>query len=330
VGGSSPLFVAGVGIAIDRNGNLLIGNGSRIRRIAPDGLLSTVAGEGSWGFGGDGGPAIRAKLREVTSIATDAGGNVYFSDVWDYRVRKVSAADGVIDTVAGTWENRSPPPQKAAGSNQSKSGVELKHPGGVAVDGDGNLFIADTGNNRILKVSVSGETTTVAGSEALGPGKQVNRPRALALDRAGNLFFVEDVNLPVRIQFEVGERIRRLARDGTLTTVAGSGLRGYGGDGGRATEARLNGPRGITVDAAGNLFIADTLNHRVRMVTVDGRITTVAGTGIAGFDGDEGPAASAQLVRPAGVAVDADGNLFIREDGDNWLIRKVVFSAQTQ
>ena len=189
----------------------------------------------------------------------------------------------------------------------------------------GNLFIADTGNNRIRKVTPAGVISTVAGNGTVvgyggdgGPATsaQLHGPYGVAVDAAGNLFIADRDNC----------RIRKVTPGGVISTVAGNGTGGFSGDGGPATSAQLAAPHGVAVDAAGNLFIADYANNRIRMVTPDGIIRTVAGNGTMGFSGDGGPATSAQLFQPGGVAVDAAGNLFIADTFNN-RVRKVTLKA---
>ena len=215
-----------------------------------------------------------------------------------------------IDTVAGFSGDGGPAEQ-----------ARLWNPSGVAVDGSGNLFIADQDNQRIRRVDRTGTITTVAGTGRRGfsgdggPAEQAQLafPSGVAVDGVGNLFIADRFN----------QRIRKVDRTGTITTVAGTGEEGFSGDGGPAEQARLASPFGVAVDGAGNLFIADFGNHRIRRVDRAGTITTVAGTGERGFSGDGGPAEQAQLASPFGVAVDGAGNLFIA-DTDNDRIRKLT------
>ncbi len=183
-------------------------------------------------------------------------------------------------------------------------GAELNNPAGVAVDLAGNLIIADTGNGRIRKVSPDGTIMTLAGNGSFA-GASLSTAVGLAVDAAGNLFTVSG--------YYGIDGVRKVSPDGTIATVAGTGTPGFSGDGGPAANAQLNDPQGVAADSAGNLFIADGGNDRVRKVSPDGTITTVAGTGKYGFSGDGGPAIDAQLDYPEGVAVDHAGNLFIAE-----------------
>ena len=195
----------------------------------------------------------------------------------------------------------------------------LNQPEGVAVDASGNLYIADTDNNRIRKISPGGIITTVAGTEIAGfsgdggpaTQAQLNHPEGVAVDASGNLYIADTGN----------NRIRKISPNGIITTVAGNGIAGFSGDNGPASQAQLNQPEGVAVDASGNLYIADTDNDRIREVRTDGVIITIAGRD-AGFSGDGGPAYRAQLNHPEGVAVDASGNIYIADTGNN-RIRKI-------
>ena len=316
------------GVAVDGAGNLFIADSDnhRIRKVDSAGVITTVAGTGESGFGGDGDPAIQAALDEPSGVAVDGAGNLFIADNDNHRIRKVDSA-GVITTVAGTGETG------FSGDGGPAIQAALEEPSGVAVDGAGNLFIADYNNHCIRKVDATGTITTIAGScetGFLGGGfsgdggpaasARLRYPRGVAVDGAGNLFIADRYN----------HEIRKVDAAGTITTVAGTGEPGfagqYGGDGGPAIRAALNGPSGVAVDGAGNLFIADTNNHRIRKVDSAGVITTVAGTrrfgGDGGFSGDGGPAKPARLRSPSGVAVDGAGNLFIADSG-NHRIRKV-------
>ncbi len=308
-----------MGVAADPGGNLFIADvdNSRIRKVNPAGIITTVAGTGTSGFSGDGGPATAAQLGYPPRVAADSGGNLFIVDADNQRIRKVTPA-GVITTVAGTGTSG------FSGDGGPATAAQLADPVAVAVDAVGNLFIADNGNDRIRRVTPGGIITTVAGTETGGFGgdggpataAQLADPLAVAVDAAGNLFIADTGN----------DRIRKVTPSGIITTFAGSGLRGFSGDGGAATGAWLSEPSDVAVDAAGNFFIADNGNDRVRKVTPNGIITTVAGTGTGGFSGDGGPATAAQLNDPVAVAADAAGNLFIA-DKNNSRIRKVTFTG---
>ena len=352
-------------LAVDLRGNVYIGEygGARVRKVTPDGIISTVAGTGQFGTAGDGGPATSAQI-DVIGLAADLAGNLYIADR-NSLVRKVSP-DGTIRTVAGGGSALGPQDGVPA------TAAWLLHPTAVAVDHAGNLFIAEGWRAEIRKVTSDGIIHTVAGNGTggylLGPGRdalssQLNYPSGIAFDAAGNLYIADFGNSVVRkvdthgrislyasppigdggpasaaslpypqtvaldsqgnIYLNDGSgRIRKIDANGIITTVAGTGEQGYVADGVAATSAPLNLPGQIAIGTAGDLFIADTGNHRIRKVDASGTITTVAGSGISGFSGDGGPAVLAQLSSPSAVAVDRAGDLYIA-DTDNHRIRKV-------
>jgi uncharacterized protein (TIGR03437 family) len=304
--GPSAQLNGAISVAVDNQGTLFIAdyNNRRIRKVPTSGIITTVAGNGILGYSGDGGPATSAALGEVTGVAVDGAGNVLIASFG--VVRKVSPG-GIITTVAGGGT-------AGLGDGGPATGAEVQ-PWGVAVDSAGNLFIAEYLGRRIRKVSPNGTITTVAGGGTAGLGDggpassaQLNRPGAVAVDGAGNLFIADG-------------RIRKVSPGGTITTVVGNGSDAccFSGDGGAATAAQVQ-PSGVAVDGARNLFIAG--DNRIRKVSPEGIITTVVGNGTSGFSGDGARATSAQLNGPGSVAVDAAGNLFIA-DGGNQRIRKV-------
>jgi len=394
------------GVAVDAQGNLFIAdsNNQRIRKVAPDGMISTVAGNGVSGFGGDGGPAASAMIGETLGIAADAKGNLFIADARNQRVRQITP-NGIINTVARItqagwfgspvgvavdeagnlfvadsffhtiWKNPQDGLSAVAGDCRLAFNSDTLHylypcnggfrgdggpataalllgPSAVAVDATGNLFIADSYNNRIRKVTPNGVIGTVAGNGTErftgddGPATAalLNNPTDVAVDAAGNLFIADRANYRIRkvtppgiistiyggraafvepesiavdgkgnlwIAWSNSNRIQKVSPDGVISTVAGNGRAGFSGDDGPATAAQLNFPRAIDVDAQGNLFIADMANYRIRKVTPDGVIRTLAGDGTRGFSGDDGLATAAQLGAPVDVAVDAQGNIFI-------------------
>ncbi len=251
-------------VALDAEGNLYIAEEAvdRIRRVdAASGIITTIAGNGNRGFSGDGGPAVLAQLANPRSVALDAEGNLYIADAWNNLIRKVDASTGNISTVAGTG--------RGGGSGDGGPAVEaqLYLPSGVAVDGSGNIYIADTDNHRIRKVdAATGNISTVAGSGwggYIGDGvpavrAQLYLPSGVAVDGSGNIYVADRGN----------SRIRKVdAATGNISTIAGTGTQGYGGDGGPAVEAHLYFPSGVAVDGSGNIYIADTDNHRIRRLS---------------------------------------------------------------
>jgi sugar lactone lactonase YvrE len=321
-GGAGPnaSVVDSLSIALDSSGNLFFCDWGheRIRVMRTNGLVSTVAGNGSAGYTGNGGPATNATMDEPIAVTVDPAGNVYFVDYGNGVIRQV-ATNGVIATVAG------------GGTNTSANGIAatnaaLAYPRGLATDAFGNLFFSDTSSNRIRVVSAAGIVTTVAGTGAAafsgdgGPATNAtfNYPWGMALDGSGNLFVADFGNC----------RIREIAVNGTVTTVAGNGTTNFLGDGGPATSAALDHPYAVAVDGFGNLFIGDGMHYRVRKVSSAGTITTVAGDGTQGFAGDGGPPLQAKLNIPIGVAVNAAGAVFIA-DFLNFRIREVLFPTPT-
>ncbi|MBI4479529.1 MAG: hypothetical protein HY651_05860, partial [Acidobacteria bacterium] len=304
-----------IGLAMDASGNLFIADlyNHRIRRVTPGGTITTVAGTGVDGFSGDGGQATSAQLSQPRGVAVGTDGSLYIADSTNFRVRKVSPG-GIISTFAGDGVPR------FGGDGGPATSASLDFPSGVALDAVGNLFIATTGSHRIRKINLAGSISTVAGngmntfSGDGGPATSaaLNDPVAVTVDSGGNLFIAEFSN----------QRIRRVNSAGTITTVAGNGEFKFAGDGSAASSAALDLPLGVAADAAGNLYIADTQNHRVRRVSSSGVITTVAGNGVAGFSGDGGPATGAALDAPRGLAVDASANLYIADRG-NFRVRRV-------
>jgi uncharacterized protein (TIGR03437 family) len=300
-------------LALDVSGNLYIADGARIREVV-SGKIQTVAGDGYVHFVGDGGAAGKALLNQPTAVALDSAGNLYIADSGTQRIREVTAA-GVIQTYTGTG---------AAGFNGDQvpaASAMLNSPMGVMADAYGAVYIADTYNHRIREVTQNGRIATFAGTGASGVGAdglppaqtQLRGPRGVCESRTGIVYIVDTSN----------HRVLRAVSANQTQTAAGNGTAGLAGDGGPAPMAELNQPQACAVDSAGNLFIADTGNHRIVKVTPAGAISTVAGTGRAGFSGDGAAAEAAQLDSPAGIAADDNGNLYIADTG-NQRIRQVM------
>ena len=305
-----------VGVALDPAGNLYIADqgNSRIRKVTPGGTISTYAGTDTPGFSGDGGPATAAQLNVPVGVAVDPAGNLYIADSGSSRIRKVGPG-GTISTYAGGGGGT----PGFLGDGGPATAAYLNNPVGVTLDPAGNLYIADLGNARVRKVTPGGTISTYAGSGSFGfsgdggpaTAAQLNGPWGVAVDPAGILYIAES------------GRIRKVTTGGTISTYAGSGNFRFAGDGGPATAAELNFPRGMGLDPAGNLYIADKDNARIRKVTSGGTISTYAGSGSRGFLGDGGPATAARFREPSGVALDPAGNLYIADTYNN-RIRKVT------
>jgi sugar lactone lactonase YvrE len=277
-------------------------------------IITTVCGNGTAGYTGDGGAATTAQLNNPTGVAFDAAGNMYIADPQNMRIRKVTPA-GIITTYAGNGTGG------YSGDGGAATAAELYKPWGVAVDAAGNLYIADELNSRIRKVTVAGIITTIAGTGTAGysgdggqaTAAQLHQSNGVAVDAFGNLYLADEGN----------QCIRKVNTAGIISTIAGGiGTGGYSGDGGAATAAELHQPSGVAVDAAGNMYIADELNSRIRKVNTAGIISTVAGNGTGGYSGDGGAATAAELYYPTGVALDGSGNMYI-VDYFNMRIRKV-------
>ncbi len=314
----AALFSGPSGLAFDAAGDLYVADtgNQRIREITASGTVSTVAGTGNQGYSNDGAPAVSADLNGPEGVAVDAAGNLYIADTENQRVREVSKG-GTISTFAGTGF------PSFSGDNGPAIQATLFLPTDVAADQSGNVYIADLGSSRIRMVT-NGTITTIAGSDGgiePTPGQaavsiRFNGPTGVAVDGAGNVYFAEGSigsgSSLVGGDFRVWE-----ITAGIANSAAGNGLESYSGDGGPAAQAQINTPGGLAFDSAGNLYVADAANNRVRRISPSGTIVTVAGTGVAGYSGDYGPATSAQLNQPVGVAVDSAGNLYIADTGNN-------------
>lgn len=270
----------------------------------PNNIITTVAGNGGGGFSGDGGAATNTTIGPNSALM-DVFGNLFIADRGSFRIRKVGT-NGIITTVAG---NGAP---IYSGDGGAATNAGFNGPVGLAMDVVGNIFVADANEYRVRKVSTNGIATTIAGGGAFYSGDGGAATNAslgssldVAVDSYGNIFVAS------------GNRIRKVDTNGIITTMAGNGSSGFFGDGGAATNANLKGANAITLDASGNLFIADTANNRVRKVDTHGIITTVAGNASYGYSGDGGVATNASLFSPMGVAVDVFGNLLISDNGNN-------------
>lgn len=286
-------------------------NGHRIRRVAPDGTITTVAGNGKKGYTGDGGPALEASLNLPHELRFDHAGNIFIADMANNVVRKIDAQTRVITTFAGTGRKGYTGDGGAAGT------ATLNAPHSIQFDHEGNLFICDVGNHVIRQVDArTGIIRTFAGIGKSGPtpdgapivGTPLNSPRSLDVDAAGNLWLVT----------REGNQVFKLDRKaGVIRHIAGTGETGFTGNGGPAREAKLSGPKGIALDAAGNAWLTDTESHTVRLIdALTGKLELVVGTGAKG-NGPDGDPLRCALNRPHGIFVDADGAVFIGDSEAN-------------
>ena len=298
----SPL-VHPLAVAVGQHGEIYIAEGNRVREVQQDGRITTLAGTGDAGNGGDGGPAKQAQLNTPQGLAIDSAGTVYIADTLSNRVRRVNP-DGTISTVAGTGE------AGYAGDGKPATAAKLYLPTGLAIGFGDALFIADTGNNVIRQLGTDGTIRTVVGTGEAGyrgdggpaPYAVLHAPGGLAFDNEGNLYIADTLN----------QRVRRVDVNGQIATVAGTGVAAFGGDGGPAIFAELNlatNPlegmgQALAVGPTGDVFIADGSNHRLRRLDVKGAMSTIA-----------------QMKTPLGVAVDPHGAVYVADADDNRVLR---------
>jgi sugar lactone lactonase YvrE len=279
----------------------------------PNGIITTVAGNGSSATSGDGGPATSAGLSYPAGLAVDSFGNLFIADSGNNRIRKVDT-NGIITTVAGTGA------AGYSGDSGPATSATLYNPVGISVDSAGNLFIADYDNQVVRRVDTNGKISTVAGKGSSGysgdgtfaTNASLASPTDVAVDAFGDIFIADSSN----------ERIREVASNGIISTVAGTGAGGSSGDGGPAIDALFNAPAMLAFDAHGKLFIVDQQNQKIRVMSTNGIINTFAGKGANGYSGDGGPATNATFNVPLGIALDPLGIVFIA-DLDNNRVRQV-------
>lgn len=294
------------GVAFDAAGNMYIADSASnvIRKVnVSSNIISTIAGTGTAGSSGDGSAATAATLNAPIGIAFDASGNLFITEALGNVVRKINSS-GVISTIAGTGT------ASTTGDGSAATAATLNTPVGIAIDASGNIFIAEANGNVIRKINGSGIISTVAGTgtaSSTGDGSAataatLDAPVGLAFDGSGNLYISESA----------GHRIRKVNGTGVISTYAGTGIAGSTGDGSLATDAKLRNPTGIAFDANGNLYVSETNGRFIRRVSNTDTITTVAGTGAAGYSGDGGNATAATFRRPFGIAVNR-GNIFISD-----------------
>jgi uncharacterized protein (TIGR03437 family) len=318
------------GMAVDAAGNIYFTDYNRgvVRKVSTGGTITTVAGGGA--TFGEGGPAAQAVLNHPVDVTIDKAGNLYIAESGYFvapenpftslaatltgaYIRKVTT-DGNIHTLAGQLSSG------CCGDGGPLSQAFFPAPSGLARDSQGNIYVADALQHTVRRIAADLTVTTIAGSGLAGYAGDngpaaaaiLDTPQGVAVDGAGNIYIADSGN----------NRIRMVSADGNIATIAGNGLTIFTGDGGPATLATLSGPDFVLADGSGNLFIADTGHHRVRKVTPDGKIQTIAGDGTVGFAGDNGPATAAQLSTPQSLAIDRSGNLYIADDAVD-TIRKV-------
>jgi uncharacterized protein (TIGR03437 family) len=299
-----------LGLALDSSNNLYIVDSvnQRIREIS-GGDINTVVGDGTSGYSGDGKAATSAEMLNPAGVAVDSYGDIFIADTANHVIREVlngatataaGVTAGTIETIAGNNTGG------YSGDGGAATAAELEFPTGVAVDSNGNVYIADSGNNVIREVA-GGIINTIVGG--LATNQQLIDPETVLVDSYGNLYISE----------QSGYRISKFS-DGILTTIAGNGSIGFSGDNGPAIGAALDEPSGMALDSKGYLYVCDTINSRIRKISPEGIITTIAGNGTPAYGGDGGPASTASLWFPRGIVVDASGNVYI-SDTDNYIVR---------
>ncbi|GAA4460974.1 hypothetical protein GCM10023093_04750 [Nemorincola caseinilytica] len=303
-------------VALDGSGNVYINDqlNHSIRKVDPAGVITTLAGTGSFGYGGDGGPASAARLNGNWGVAADAAGNVYITDQYNYRVRRVGTS-GTITTIAGTGANG------YSGDGGPAVSATFRKPLGIAVDDEGNVYVGDADNYRIRRISVAGNITTYAGTGTSGNSgdegpatdARLGYVWGLATGKDGSLYICDGTY----------HKIRKVTPDGIIHTFAGTGTAGISGDNGPATAARFNLPVGVSVLPNGTVVVTDCRNDRIRKIGTDGIVRTIGGTGVAGYNGDGIPATAARLHSPVGIATDASENIYFADMG-NVRVRKIA------
>jgi hypothetical protein len=315
---TSASFSEPQGVVIDDTGNVYVidEDDNVIRKINTSGIIRTIIGTGIAGYSGDGGPAKLAKLTSPGGAVIDRKGNMYITDIYNHVIRKVNTL-GIISTIAGHGTISG-----YGGDGGAATAAYLNFPEMITVDGIGNLYVTDAGNNRVRKIDTAGIIKTIAGAGAAayaGDGgaataAKLAYPTGIAFDTTTGIIYIGDAN---------NNAVRKIDTAGIITTFAGTGVVGYSGNGGVATAAELHSPQGVTIDTAGIIYIADGGNNAIRKVTTAGIISTYVGTGVAGYGGDGGPAVLAKIYNPPGITVDVTGNLYIAEYF-NSRVRKVT------
>lgn len=304
--GSAASFYFVIGVAVDTTGNVYVSdsNNNKIRKITSAGVVTTLAGSGTAGYADGTGAA--AQFDFPTAIGVDPSGNVYVGDSNNQRIRKVTPA-GVVTTLAGS--------STSGYIDDTGALARFNYPNGLTVDANGNVYVSDSANNLIRKVTPAGVVTTVAGAttagyvDATGTAARFNNPNGIAVDASGNLYVADRNN----------GRIRKITPAGVVTTVAGGALSTYVD--GTGTAAGFNDPAGVTVDASGTLYVADKNNNMIRQISPAGVVTTLAGA--LGSGSVDGTGTAARFHAPFGLAVDSTGTVYVADTWNN-MIRKIV------
>lgn len=291
------------GIVMDSSGNMYIGdsNNNRIRKITPAGVVSTFAGST---FGFLDGIGTAAQFNFPTGLAIDSSGNIYVVDKNNHKIRKITSA-GVVTTVAGS---------SVGFTNGLGTSAQFNSPSGIAVDANGNLYVTDTYNHKIRKIDTSGNVTTFAGStqgaaDGTGTSAQFYFPQGIAIDNSGNLYVTDYTH-----------RVRKIYPTGVVVTIAGSSFTSQGYVDGPAATAKFDDPRAMAIDSSGNIYVADSANHKIRKIATDGTVSTLAGS-TQGYQ--NGAANTAKFNFPSSIFL-ASNSLYIGESGGNYTIRKIT------
>ncbi|HDR9100769.1 TPA: hypothetical protein QDB15_004124 [Burkholderia vietnamiensis] len=308
--GLDASFASPGDLAVDAGGNVYVADSAnrKIRKITPDGVVTTLAGSGEQAW--NDGTGVAASFGYPIGVAVDANGNVYVADSTAQKIRKITPA-GVVTTLAGSGQ--------LGGADGSATVASFNDPAGIALDGTGNVYVADATGGRIRKISPTGVVSTLAGSgvpaygDGTGAAASFKRPIGIAVDQSGNIYVADWGN----------NDIRKVTPTGVVTTLAGSNS--PGSVNGTGTGASFSGPMDVAVDKSGNIYVADSNNNQIRMVTQQAVVTTLAGSSTRGDD--NGPAASAKFNTPRGVAMDNDGNVYVA-DSYNEQIRKIILPAK--
>lgn len=316
-GKSAQIFPFNVSTDAFGNVYILDAGNHRVRKVDPNGQITTIAGNGTSGNSGDGGAATSAQLVSPNGVAVDVSGNIYITDYINSNIRKVNVS-GIISTIAGTGT------AGFSGDGGLATLAQIYRPIGIAIDAASNIYFADCGNTRIRKIDASGIISTIAGTGTFGYSgdgglatlAKLNSPYGVAIDGLYNIYISDFLN----------SRIRKINSSGIISTIAGTGINGYSGENAVATLAQINGPNSIALDLSGNIYFSESPNSRIRKINNLGIITTIAGNGINGYFGDNGLATSAQINGPSGVAIDFSNNVYF-SDNNNYRVRVICASS---